>query len=147
MATVHDHQKVNAAQVDVTLSAWKAKYSLPQQVTSVLGALVAVESVDFQESHVVLQGQEGEIFEIAAGGRNYNGAVSLAFSYGLSKGSVIKYPPSRALTPTEVTSIAQVLQHSIFPKIMAEAILLENELRAGGSLNTSSTNRLGVIIA
>merc|ERR1712232_754854 len=98
--TVHDHEHIDVDDVNSTLVAWATKYSFPAEVLSSLSALAAVESVDFKDLHEVFQGHEGEIFEIAASGRNYNGAVSLAFAYGRATGTVTKYPSaSRDLKP------------------------------------------------
>jgi len=49
---------------------------------SALKSLVVSNANDFKYSHVVISNSESSISEIAMGGRNYNGQVSLAFVFG-----------------------------------------------------------------
>merc|ERR1712232_307160 len=86
----HDHQRMNVAKLDATLSAWRHKYGLPEKAVSDLKSLVVTHASDFQYSHTVISDSETSISEIAMGGRNYNGEVSLAFVFGKLGASVSK---------------------------------------------------------
>merc|ERR1712232_811133 len=86
----HDHQQMDVSKLDATLSAWKTKYGLPAKAVSALKSLVVTHSIDFKNSHTVISNSETSIWEVAMGGRNYNGQVSLAFVFGQVGASVSK---------------------------------------------------------
>jgi len=86
----HDSQQVNAGKLDATLAAWKTKYHLPAKAVSMMKSLVITEEQNFKYSHTVISNSDTSISEIAMGGRNYNGQVSLAFVFGSVGATVSK---------------------------------------------------------
>jgi hypothetical protein len=81
------HQTTTANNVPNILSAWKTEYNLPDQAIQALQALVVTESEDFKQTSKTFNGTSALFQEIAMGGRNYNGAVQLAFVFGTVSGS------------------------------------------------------------
>merc|ERR1712232_790602 len=53
-------------------------------------ALVAVEGIDFKSQHQVIHNGASGIQLVAAGGRNYNGAVTVAFVFGKFSSNLTK---------------------------------------------------------
>ena len=81
LISAHDHLSVSSSQVESVIDAWETKYNMPSDAMTALKALVAVESADFKHTHVTLKNDVNKLYEIAAGGRNQNGQVALAFVF------------------------------------------------------------------
>merc|ERR1712232_178581 len=82
---------LNVGDLTSTLSAWKTKYGLPDEAVSSLQSLVSTVSSDYKQTHQVLQPTTGQVKVVAAGGRNYNGQISIAFVFGTNSRSVTKH--------------------------------------------------------
>lgn len=96
MSSSHDHQTLEAASLESTLSAWKVKYGLPDAVVTALSSLAVTTSTDFKHVHDVLVDGEGGVQVVAAGGRNFNGRISIAFVFGKSSCSIVKEALTRS---------------------------------------------------
>merc|ERR1712110_993912 len=79
-------------EVRAATDAWRTKYNLPSKAMTALTALVAAESVNFKSMHVTLMEGNKAVHEIAAGGRNWNGQVSLAFAFASASTTI--YDPT-----------------------------------------------------
>merc|ERR1712232_1486161 len=87
---------LNVGDLTSILSAWKTKYELPDEVVSSLQSLVSIVSSDYKQTHKVLQSTAGQVKVVAAGGRNYNGQISIAFVFGTNSRSVTKHALSNS---------------------------------------------------
>jgi hypothetical protein len=79
LISAHDHLSVSSSQVEKVIDAWQTKYNMPTNAMKALKALVVAESADFKHTHITLKNDVNKFYEIAAGGRNRNGQVALAF--------------------------------------------------------------------
>jgi len=129
----HDKLQLSSDDVASAVNAWRVKYGLEGGVVSALKALVAVESTDFKQTHLELTSSLGNLVVAAAGGRNYNGFVSLAFAYssGSTHIDILKPSIKGSCEGKWLDIVKKQLQAAIYPKFQAEATLLKDELKPG----------------